>query len=132
MGSSFFWDVTRCRLAISYRRLGKTYLSRLQESSNLYCFTDRFSRNVGDYEGSLCNFTHFSRQIGPMIFQSKSRIETDLKVGVSRNSGPQVLHHAHYLCYSSTQCSALWFLVRATSLVDKRVIGSRGTHLPIL
>jgi hypothetical protein len=28
--SSFFWDVTHCRLVVSYRRFGKTYQSHLQ------------------------------------------------------------------------------------------------------
>ena len=47
---AFFWDVTRCKVLIHYRRFGTIYRSpssRVEEFLTLEDGTDRLSRNVG-------------------------------------------------------------------------------------
>jgi len=66
MKSSLFWDVTQCRLLISYRRFGTTNRSNFQAPSNprknsflkawpLKMGQTGLSRNAGNYQYTLCN-----------------------------------------------------------------------------
>ena len=75
MRSALFWDVTRRRFAVLYRRFETIYRSHLQgsrslrrksfflESLNLEYGADRLSRNVGNYRSALRNIPEVRRSM---------------------------------------------------------------------
>jgi len=70
-----FWDIQRCMLAVVYRHCGTTYRSPFSLEDG----TDRMSRNVANYQHTLCNNPQQRRPHKATGFRNYNN-ETELRI----------------------------------------------------
>ena len=105
--TSLFWDVTQRRVVLSYRRFGITYRSHVKQFKKneffLNCFThegrtDSLSRNIGNYQFTLCNIPE----------ERRSKLNSYIKQSVSLCIIKKIHFHKEYSTVNEFYLCKFW------------------------